>query len=302
MTSSIPPISLEPWRAYFLQRHADVAGQVRRLHPDTFSYAGWETRTAADRYHWDGLKRGVDAAHPQVVFQVTLDGYGIYENNNGTRDTIPPGSAFAAVVPSDHRYYLPPESEAWTFFWIILRHPYVVERMIAQQSAAGLTATVFPVTADSVLVARAVALWEGVFPDRFAEELALFEFLIEYERHIAALASDGEEQAAAETLREDARRAVLADLARPLDVAEIARTHGMSRSRYSHHFKAATGASPARFLLGVRLEEVARRLVHTDLTLAQIADETGFADANHLCKAFRRHYHLTPGVFRRQMR
>jgi transcriptional regulator GlxA family with amidase domain len=52
----------------------------------------------------------------------------------------------------------------------------------------------------------------------------------------------------------------------------------------------------------VRLEEVARQLVQTDATLATVASETGFADANHLCKAFRRHYHLSPGTFRKQMR
>ena len=52
----------------------------------------------------------------------------------------------------------------------------------------------------------------------------------------------------------------------------------------------------------VRLEEVACRLAQTDVTLAALASETGFADANHLCKVFRRYYHLSPGAFRKQMR
>jgi transcriptional regulator GlxA family with amidase domain len=51
----------------------------------------------------------------------------------------------------------------------------------------------------------------------------------------------------------------------------------------------------------VRLQEVSRRLVHSKEKLEAIARATGFADANHLCKVFRRHRHLSPGEFRRQM-
>jgi AraC-like DNA-binding protein len=52
----------------------------------------------------------------------------------------------------------------------------------------------------------------------------------------------------------------------------------------------------------VRLEEATRRLLHTDQTVAMIAQATGFANPNHFCRVFRQHFHLSPGAFRQQMR
>lgn len=298
---------METWLAYFGEKHGGAQGRARRMQPDALVHAGWETRTAADRYHWDGMRRGAHASHPYVVFQVTLDGCGTYQCGaaaaGGGVHLVPPGRAFAALVPSEHCYFLAPETASWTFFWVLVRHPYVVARIAERQRGAPAMA-VLPVTAGDTLIERAVTLFEGGFADCYEEELALFSFLVEFERRIATRpgASPGSGAEEADALREEARRLVLEDLARPVDVAGVARLRGMSRSRYSHHFKAVTGASPAHFMAGIRLQEVARRLVHTDLTLSQIALETGFADANHLCKAFRRRYHQSPGVFRRQMR
>jgi AraC-like DNA-binding protein len=67
-------------------------------------------------------------------------------------------------------------------------------------------------------------------------------------------------------------------------------------------FKATTGAAPAQFVQQVRLEEATRRLLHTDQTVAMIAQATGFANPNHFCRVFRQHFHLSPGAFRQQMR
>jgi transcriptional regulator GlxA family with amidase domain len=47
---------------------------------------------------------------------------------------------------------------------------------------------------------------------------------------------------------------------------------------------------------------VTRLLAGTDEKLETIARQTGFADANHLCKVFRRHLQVSPGEYRKQMR
>jgi AraC-like DNA-binding protein len=267
--------------------------------PDAPYYGFIETRTAADRYFWDGMRRGADPARPFVVFQVTLRGEGRYEQD-GTAHPIGPGRAFAAVVPTPHRYYLPAGLEEWRFFWVLIRHPYIVRR-IAERQRAGASA-VLDVTPDAPLLARAVTLLEGTFPDAFAQELALFAFLTEYDRHLHRAAREAAPDDDGERLLEEVRRFVRERLDRPADVTELAARHGMSRTRFSHHFRETTGLSPARFMARVRLEEAARSLALTDDPLHTIAAATGFADANHLCKAFRRHFRTSPGAFRRQMR
>ncbi len=266
---------------------------------DLSVYAGLETKTDPADYVWDGLRRGGDPERPFVVFQYTLAGGGAYTAEGVTHQLLP-GMAFAAVVPSAHVYRLPPDSPSWTFFFLILRHPYVVGRLVRAQADIGPLLTL---TADAPLLARAVTLFEGIaariFHDSWALESALFDFLFEYERLAQRRMYP---QAEREALLETVRRHVLARAGQSVDVAELAALHGLSRSHFSRHFKAVTGLPPAQWVRQVELEEATRRLLDSDRKLEAIARETGFANANHLCKVFRRRYHLSPGEFRRQMR
>ena len=261
--------------------------------------ADLEARPAGEAYHWDGLRRYVNPARPYIVFQYTLAGWGVYEENGAAKRLLP-GEAFAAYVPSAHIYRLPPDSPGWTFFWVMFNHPFVVARCAEVKAASVAVTTLAP---DSLAVARLVHLFEGVFQggfrDEWEQEQALFEFLWEYERHEhdRRYAPPFREQLLAEV-----RREVLAALEHTPDVAQLARSRGMSRSHFSHHFRAVTGLPPSQFVTQIRLEEVSRRLLETAHTLEVIAAATGFADSKHLCKVFRRHYHLSPGAFRRQMR
>lgn len=247
-----------------------------------------------DSYFWDGLQRA--PLSPQLVFQVTLSGWGAYEEA-GEVHKIEPGKAFLARIPSAHRYYLPADSPHWRFFWLVLRHGYIVERLAALQKVRGAVLTLSP---ESRLLAQAATLCIGGFRDRFAEELALFGFLTEYERHAQQTLT--QRTPGREALEESVRRYVRENLERPVDISELARHFALSRSRFSHYFTQLVGEPPARYITSLRLEEVAQRLVQTDDTLQGIALATGFADANHLVKVFRRRYHTTPGAFRKQLR
>jgi AraC-like DNA-binding protein len=288
-----------------------VISRLLRLHravrefPDAWSpdvFAAIETRTNPREYYWDGIKRACTGAAPQeVLFQYTLRGWGHYTEGGVTR-RVTPGHAFVAVIPSAHVYCLPPESGEWTFFWIIVRHPYASARLA---EARRRTDAIIELGAQDPLLTSAVKLFEGAglntFRDEFAREMTIFEFLVEYER-FAHGAAGRTHRADRERLMEACRRHVIANLERPIDVSELAAIHQMSRSHFSHHFRGATGLSPGKFITDVRLQEVNRRLVRSRDTLKTIAAQTGFADANHLCKVFRRHYHLSPGSFRKQMR
>jgi AraC-like DNA-binding protein len=73
----------------------------------------------------------------------------------------------------------------------------------------------------------------------------------------------------------------------------------MSRSHFSHHFRAHTGLTPGRFIAEFRVGEAAKMLRDPRLPLKQIAAANGFADANHFCKVFRRFQHMSPTSYRR---
>ena len=288
-----------PTLLHRLQRAAADGTSGLSYSADLTVHAGLDTETDPARYVWDGLRRGADPAHPFVVFQYTLAGWGRYAAD-GLTHLVTPGMAFAAVIPSAHVYSLPPDSPSWTFFFLILRHPYVVGRIWQAQAEVGPLLTL---AEGSALLARAVSLYEGTltraFRDTWALEAALFDFLFEYERLAQRLRYPEAER---EALLDDVARYVRSQAGRPVGVAELAAVRGQSRSHFSRGFKAATGIAPASWGRQVQLEEAARRLLAGDHKLEVIASETGFANANHLCKVFRRHYHLSPGEFRRQMR
>jgi hypothetical protein len=150
--------------------------------PELQIFGGFETLQAPYQYHWDGMKRGADPAHPYLVFQYTLDGWGYYAAH-GIAQRLQPGIAFTAIIPSEHTYYLPAASSGWAYFWLIMRHPYIVERIARRQQESGAVLMLEP---TSPLVLRAVELFEYICRpanrEALTHERALFEFLWEHER------------------------------------------------------------------------------------------------------------------------
>lgn len=274
--------------------------------PDAHFSAGLETRQPSDGYSWEGLKRGHDPKHPILLVQITLAGRGYWAGADGAAVALAEGWGFFAVLPSTHRYFLPADAaENWGFFWLMIRHPYVITRLVARLSETG---TVWDFAAEEHTAAvresaaRLALLGESV-RDPFDGEAALFDFLLCVERAARAKRHGGAQTAAArDQLLSETRRFVENHLAAPIGVPDLAKSRNMERSRYSHYFRAVTGETPARFMTQVRLEAAARYLAETDATLEIIAAQTGFADSNHLCKVFRRHYHLSPGTYRKQLR
>jgi transcriptional regulator GlxA family with amidase domain len=91
------------------------------------------------------------------------------------------------------------------------------------------------------------------------------------------------------------------NLASPVSVAKIAANARMSTRQLERLFKEAMGCSPQTAYLHLRLRH-ARWMLRSDLSLAAIAAETGFADGSHLSKAFKALYGLNPSEERRRLR
>jgi AraC-like DNA-binding protein len=119
-------------------------------------------------------------------------------------------------------------------------------------------------------------------------------------RHVPrAPAPRAANDAARDPYVERAIAAMTADPARAWTLSKLARVAGLSRAPLSRRFQAATGTSPLRWLRAHRLSRAERRLVETDMPLAVIADEVGYASEFAFAKAFKRRYGVAPGLFRR---
>jgi AraC-like DNA-binding protein len=265
----------------------------------TAYFGSVETRTDPASYHWDGMRRLGRGDAPLFAFQLTMAGWGHFQLYGQPPRRVPPGTAFIAIMPSRHRYYLPADSPGWTFGWISIYHPYLLSRMAKMVASTGPLLEVPP---DGPLAAIALRLMRGAikkdFGDRFEVELALFEFLVACEER-AHKAQDGSGNA--KRLLETVRARVVAGLPRALDVNTLAADHGMSRTHFSHFFRARTGQTPARFATEVRVHHATRMLLDTRAPLKQIAEACGFDSANYFCKVFRRFQHMSPAAYRRTL-
>ncbi|WP_433556767.1 AraC family transcriptional regulator [Pseudonocardia xinjiangensis] len=95
-----------------------------------------------------------------------------------------------------------------------------------------------------------------------------------------------------------ALRAMHADLAYPWSVPELAGIARMSRSTFSLRFKEAVGASPADYVLRVRMHTAARALRESGRTVASIAAGVGYGSESAFSVAFKRVMGRSPGRHR----
>ena len=91
-------------------------------------------------YRWDGLRRGRSKL---VIWQYTVSGLG--ECRFGDRVfPLPPGTAMLGIVPEDHCYYLPENSDGWEFLFISVQGSETVRLAELFRRRHGVTAGFAP--------------------------------------------------------------------------------------------------------------------------------------------------------------
>jgi len=112
-----------------------------------------------------------------------------------------------------------------------------------------------------------------------------------------ATASRAGARLSAQQLR-DAIAFMDAQLPTRVDLSTLAALAGLSQSHYSRAFKASTGVAPYQWQLQARIERAKHLLFHTRASLEDVAEATGFADAVHFGRTFRRVAGITPAAWR----
>jgi AraC family transcriptional regulator len=80
----------------------------------------------------------------------------------------------------------------------------------------------------------------------------------------------------------------------------LAEQAGLSRFHFQRLFKAATGVSPSRYHIDLRMEEARRLLRETKMNVVDVALEVGYTNPSHFAQLFRRETGLSPSDYRRQ--
>jgi AraC-like DNA-binding protein len=86
-----------------------------------------------------------------------------------------------------------------------------------------------------------------------------------------------------------------------LTLSSLAASASLSPQYFCRKYKACFGQPPMDYLMGLRLEEVARSLVDSGLSLKELAARTGFGSFANFSKTYKRRYGLSPAEHRRKL-
>ena len=84
----------------------------------------------------------------------------------------------------------------------------------------------------------------------------------------------------------------------PIRVDDLCAIACVSPSKLSRLFRRAEGASIQEFVRGVRMDKACDLLAHSDLSVAQIAPQVGFARQGSFSKAFKARFGVSPRTYR----
>lgn len=74
---------------------------------------------------------------------------------------------------------------------------------------------------------------------------------------------------------------------------------GIDRSYIYRIFKEYYGISPSKYIILMKIDECCRLLDETNLSISQIAMDTGFSSSSHMCSDFKKIKGITPTQYRK---
>lgn len=253
--------------------------------------SGHERRTNPS-YYWDCRKR---SDHPHVVLQLTLRGTGFYERN-GVRHLLPPGTAFFDRIPGDFSYGYPSGfTDVYEQVFVSATGPE------AERLARRITRDSGPVLAlgmssplPAMMLSIAHQQGAGTLLDRYHVSGMLYQLFMAVQSALKA----GQMQRS-QIVNQAIR--LIADCSQDhrFTIQHLAAVLDCSREHLSRRFKDAAGVSVGEYLIQHRLDRAATLLRKEEIKLEAIAQRSGFASANYLCRAFRMRYGITPAQFRK---
>lgn len=85
----------------------------------------------------------------------------------------------------------------------------------------------------------------------------------------------------------------------PLGVQAVAEAVSLSPSHFSRQFKAHTGYSPYEYIVLRRIDKAKHLLTSTQLSVKEIAYNTGYNSEENFIHSFQKNVGISPGLFRK---
>jgi len=227
-------------------------------------------------------------------------GRGLFESSPRFTAAIEPGDAFLLFPKVWHRYA--PDTEiGWHEHWIGFDGE--IPRRWLRHKLFSPKNSVLKLNAEDTVSATFSRIMQSIRANR----PALQQILAGATHNLMGLIYSAQQaQPVHEVQHPNAIESAIAriqnEFARDLNMKLLARELGVSYSWFRHTFTAHTGLSPHQYLLELRLVRARSLLTETELSIKEIAMQTGFEDEFYFSRLFRQKLNLSPSQCRTRSR
>jgi AraC-like DNA-binding protein len=227
-------------------------------------------------------------------------GRGTFESKAGFSANIEPGHAVLLFPKVWHRY-TPDLETGWHEHWIGFDGK--IARRWLQHKLFSAKNPVVKINAEDTVLATFSRIMRSIRANR----PALQQVLAGATHNLLGLIYSSqqakpEHDAQNNNAIEYAITRIQNEFAGDLDMKLLAEELGVSYSWFRHTFSAHTGLSPHQYLLELRLVRARNLLAESELTIKEIATQTGFEDEFYFSRLFRQKLNLSPSQWRDRSR
>jgi AraC-like DNA-binding protein len=221
------------------------------------------------------------------------EGQGIHESSSGS-SMVHPGTIILAHPGVWHRYK-PHENTGWSELYI--GFDGTVARMLMSHPAIQ-KASVINFGYDENMLDCFYRIFDLVKEEKPGFQLIASGTVVTLiGRLIANIKYSRFEGTPAQSVVEQTKFLIRQNLEKKMDFEEFARTQNISYSNFRKLFKKYTGFSPHQFQLNLRILKAKELLIMTDMSVKQVAIETGFESDSYFSRCFRAKTGQLPSEF-----
>ncbi len=269
-----------------------TAGEVRIAPHTTYPPEGHPKGFAFDWRHG----RMLDG----FALNYISSGRGTLESRPHFSSAIEPGHAFLLFPKIWHRYAPDPET-GWHEHWIGFDGE--IARRWLRHKFFSAKNPVIKINAEDTVLATFTRIMQSIRANR----PALQQILAGATHNLMGLIFSSQQARPAHDAQntnaiESAIARIQNEFAGELNMKALARELGVSYSWFRHTFAAHTGLSPHQYLLEFRLVRARSLLAESELTIKEIAIQTGFEDEFYFSRLFRQKLNLSPSQWRSRSR
>ena len=225
-------------------------------------------------------------------------GKGVFESAHSNNIEVNAGTCFFLFPDVWHRYK-PHEASGWEEYWIGFNGYYAAQLMRSGFFSADNPVINVGLNAELLIrfqelisaVKKANTGYHQMIAGNLLQLLSLVYHISVYDEDNAT--DDATYIAKAKFLLQESNDS-------NLNLYKLAESLTVSYSKFRKDFKYVTGLSPRQYHLNIRLKKAIELLQSTNLTITEIAEQTGFESVFYFSRLFKKKVGSTPTAYRQK--